>query len=113
MRRVRGDVVLPPDCERVTAGLVLVEVRDVSLQDAPSVVVAETHMDELPVGPGTRIPFELSVPDAEPGHTLSIRAHVSIDGEPAISHGDAISTVHLPIPGAGDVDTVEVPVRVV
>lgn len=112
-RTVRGVVALPADAPAASAGLVLVEARDVSLQDAPSVVVAETRLSDLQIEPGGRVPFELDVPEAPAGHTLAIRAHVSMDGTPAVSHGDGLSVTHIPVPPAGDVDDIEVPVRIV
>jgi uncharacterized lipoprotein YbaY len=112
MRIVRGTVVLPMDARAGTASVLLVEARDVSLMDAPSVVVAEARLD-VTVEPGGRLPFELSVPDAEAGHTLAARAHLSYDGTAAITPGDAISVTHLAIPPDGDVDGLEVPLRVI
>jgi uncharacterized lipoprotein YbaY len=112
MRIVRGTVVLPMDARAGTASVLLVEARDVSLMDAPSVVVAEARLD-VTVEPGGRLPFELSVPDAEAGHTLAARAHLSYDGTAAITPGDAISVTHLAIPPDGDVEGLEVPLRVI
>jgi uncharacterized lipoprotein YbaY len=114
VRTVRGSVVLPPDAPAGVAGLLLVEARDVSLQDAPSVVVAELRRAAVAVHPGGRLEFDLAVPDADPAsRTLSLRAHVSIDGSDAVSTGDAITTSHIPLPAAGDVDGLDVPVRMV
>lgn len=113
MRTVRGTIVIPPDFPETSASLVLAEARDVSMMDAPSVVVAEAPQPNVAIGPGMRIPFELSVPDTGPGRTLSVRAHVSLDGTPAVSHGDAISVISIPLPATGDVDELEVPVRLV
>jgi uncharacterized lipoprotein YbaY len=113
MRIVRGTVVLPMDARAGTASVLLVEARDVSLMDVPSVVVAEERLPDVTVEPGGRLPFELSVPDAEAGHTLAARAHLSYDGTAAITPGDAISVTHLAIPPDGDVDGLEVPLRVI
>jgi hypothetical protein len=93
--------------------LFLVEVRDVSLMDAPSIVVAETRAADVPIEPGRRIAFELSAPDAEPGRSLAVRAHLSLDGTPGVSAGDLISVTHLPLPSSGDVDSLEIPVHIV
>jgi putative lipoprotein len=112
-RTVRGVVALPADAPSATAGVLLVEARDVTLQDAPSVVVAEARLPDLRIEPGGRVPFELEVPDTPAGHTLAMRAHVSMDGTPAVSHGDGLSVTHIPVPATGDVDDLEVPVRIV
>jgi uncharacterized lipoprotein YbaY len=113
MRNVRGTIVLPPDAPETSAGLLLVEARDVSLMDAPSVVVAELRETDVEIGPGHRIPFELSLPEAGPGRTLALRAHISLDGTDTVSTGDALSVTHIPLPSTGDVDDLEVPVRIV
>jgi putative lipoprotein len=112
-RTVRGVVELPADAPDASAGVLLVEARDVTLQDAPSVVVAEARLPDVHIEPGSRVPFELQVPDAPAGHTLAMRVHVSMDGTPAVSHGDGLSVTHIPVPPAGDVDDIEVPVRIV
>jgi putative lipoprotein len=113
VRTVRGYVVIPPDARPSTAGLMLIEVRDVSLMDAPSTVVGEVRACDVPVEPGARIPFQVPAPDAEPGHSLAVRAHVSVDGTTAVTSGDAVSVTHIGLPPTGDVEALEVPVRVV
>ena len=113
MRTVRGSVVVPPDAGDWTARLFIVQVRDVSVMDAPSIVIGEMRAADVAVAPGGRLAFELAVPDAEPGHSLSVRAHLSADGTTSVQQGDAISTTHVPIPPAGDVDGIEVPVRAI
>lgn len=114
MRTVRGEIVLPPDAPEVRSGLVLVEARDVSVMDAPSVVLAEQRLTDVAIRPGQRIPFELSVPEAGAGRTLALRAHISLDGRTdVVSRGDALSVTHIPVQPTGDVDDLEVPVRMV
>ncbi|HEX5826363.1 MAG TPA: YbaY family lipoprotein [Candidatus Limnocylindrales bacterium] len=112
MRTVRGTVLVPAEA-RPGTGLMLVEARDVSVMDAPSVVVAEQRVPAARVEPGERLSFELAVPESDPGRSLSLRVHLSYDGTPTVSSGDAISVVHIPIPAAGDVDDLEVSVRVI
>ena len=113
MRTVEGSIVLPADIAPTTARTVLVEARDVSVMDAPSMVVAETRLSDVPVAPGERIPFRLDVPEVDATRTLSVRAHVSLDGTPAITRGDALSVTHIPLPAVGPVDGLDVPVRTV
>jgi hypothetical protein len=113
MRTVRGVVTLPPDAPPSVARLLLVEARDVSIADAPSLVVGVVRTADVPLGPGRAIPFELEVPEAAPGHTLALRAHASLDGTERVAPGDAISTVSLPLPDTGDVPSIEVPLRTV
>jgi putative lipoprotein len=113
MRTVRGTVRLPADAPAAVAGLLLVEVRDVSVADAPSVVVATWRTTDVAVGPGSVLPFAIETPETEPGRTLALRAHLSLDGKETVARGDAISTSHVEVPSSGDADGVDVPVRVV
>jgi len=113
MRVVRGSVVMPEDAPQTRARFVTIEVRDVSYLDAPSVVVAQARAEDVAVEPGVMIPFELVVPEAEPGRTLAIRAHVSFEGSETVVRGDALSTTSMQISPAGDVDSLEVRVRIV
>ena len=112
-RLVRGVVVLPADAPVGRAPMVLIEARDVSELDAPSVVVGQLWLSDQALAPGTRIPFELEVPEVDAARTLSLRAHVCRDGSGTVSRGDLISVSHIPAPAIGDVDGVEVPLRVI
>ena len=109
MRSVQGELVLPDAVQEPHADRVLIEVRDVSLADAPSTVVASTVLEDVPLTPQGVIEFELDAPDAEPGHTLALSVHVDIDGSGAIGAGDLITTVHVPVPASGPVGDVSVP----
>jgi hypothetical protein len=109
MRSIRGEIVLPDDAPPIDAGLVVVEVRDVSLMDAPSVVVADWRRDRVPILAGARIPFELEVPERAPGSSLSARAHVSLDGSGVVRRGDLISAAIVPVPATGEVGPIDVP----
>ena len=81
-------------------GLV-VEARDVSEADAPSVVVARTRLDDVPVEPGGSIPFELEVPEVGRGRSLSLRAHASPDCEDDVRPGDLLTTASYPVAPSG------------
>jgi hypothetical protein len=109
MRSVRGEILLPADAPAVDAGLVLVEIRDISLMDAPSVVVADWRQDRVPILSGARIPFELDVPERAPGSSLSARAHVSLDGSGVVRKGDLISATIVPVPATGETGPIDVP----
>lgn len=112
MRTVRGVLLAPPDAPPGPVGRLLVEVRDVSLADAPSVVVAQWWVAGVELAPGSEVPFALAVPEAEPGRTLALRGHASRDGSPEVAHGDLITTTHVPLT-AGDVEGVILPLRLV
>ena len=112
MRRIRGEIVLPADSPAAAAGLVLAEVRDVSLMDVPSTVVAEWRRTDVPVAPGGRIPFELDVPEGDQGRSLSVRAHVSFDGSGVVRPGDLLTVTVIPVSPRG-VGPIEVPTAVI
>ncbi len=103
-----GEVVLPPDAPATTAALVRIEIRDTSLADAPSTLVAETALRGVPLGPGGRIPFRIDA-DLPPGRALTLRVHVSLDGAPATKPGDLLTMESVPVPAG----LARVPVRVV
>jgi putative lipoprotein len=98
--KVFGEVVLPADLPPGTPlSTVVVEVRDVSLADAPAPVVASTVIDDAPLEPGGRIPFELDIPEPEPGHDLGLRVHVDRTGSGTTTKGDLLNTVAVHVAG--------------
>lgn len=101
MRTVTGNIVLPAGAPSVTAKLVLIEARDVSLADAPSVVVAEQRLTDVPLRPNGQIGFRILVPDVESNRTLSLRVHVSPDGSGHAKSGDLLTTANYPISSTG------------
>ena len=113
MRRIRGEIVLPGDSPAAAAGLVLAEVRDVSLMDMPSTVVAEWRRSDVAVVPGGRIPFDLEVPEVQQGRSLSLRAHVSFDGSGVLRPGDLLTVTVIPVSPMGEVGSIEVPTAVI
>ena len=113
MRRVAGAVILPPEVPQGIADHLVVEVRDVSMLDAPSKVVAQIRYQAVPIEPGARIPFELDVPDAPPGGTLAVRAHLARDPGETVRRGDGLSTASLELPGSGSIVGLDVPVSLV
>jgi uncharacterized lipoprotein YbaY len=110
VRTIKGNVDLPANTPKRKAGSVLVEVRDISLADAPSTVVAEQRLEDVPLEPNGQIGFKLQVPDVEPNRTLSLRAHVSMDGSGQVKSGDLLTTAHHPVPSTGTPDSLEIPV---
>jgi putative lipoprotein len=101
MRIVSGRILLPEDAPESDAADVLIEVRDVSLADAPSVVVAQERLDRVPIGPGEVIEFSLQVPEVDPRRRLSLRVHVDVDGSGRVSTGDLLTTSSNPVPATG------------
>ncbi|UZJ33133.1 YbaY family lipoprotein [Streptomyces endophytica] len=89
---VRGLVALPADTPVTRAARVLVEVRDVSLADAPSTVVAAQVQTDVPLAPHGRVPFRVDVPDLDPKGAYGLRVHVDVSGSGSLEVGDLITT---------------------
>src|SRR5437868_2630966 len=101
MRTVTGKIVLPANTPTVNASLVLIEVRDVSLADAPSTVVAEERLSNVALRPNGEIRFKIPVREVESNRTLSLRVHVDLDGSGRVKSGDLLTTANHPIPNRG------------
>lgn len=102
------DVVCPGPRRPPPGSPVLVEVRDTSLADAPSVLVADVVV-AVAESSGTRLATaSIDLPEVPRGAT--VRVHIDVDGDGQVSVGDFVSTASHPIPD-GQVAHVEVPVR--
>jgi uncharacterized lipoprotein YbaY len=104
-------VVIPPDGPEGEAIRIVIEVRDVSLADAPSRVVAQEQLEHVAVHPNDRLAFALEVPESEPSAALSLRVHVDMDGSGRVSRGDLLTTSSQPVPPVGDARHLVVRVR--
>lgn len=113
MRSITGDILLPLNSPTGTASVVLVEVRDVSAADAPSVVVAQQRLIGIALYPGGHIPFQLQATEVAPNRSLSLRVHISLDGSAQAKPGDLLSTSRYTVPNRGAQASMEVPVVVI
>jgi putative lipoprotein len=113
MRNITGKIVLPADAPAVKADQVTIEVRDVSVADAPSTVVTERRLDRVALKPNGEIKFKMPVPEVESNRTLAFRVHVSLDGSENVKSGDLLTTTHVAVPGSGIAIEIEVPVKVI
>lgn len=113
MRKIKGRIVLPPDSPSGRAGQVIIEIRDVSVADAASKVIAENRLKDVRLAPNGKIDFELPVPEAEANHTLSFRVHIDVDGSNITTGGDLLTTAHIPVPNKGTPGPFELPVEVI
>lgn len=105
MRRVFGELMLPANAPEAVARKIVIELRDVSVLDAPSQVLATATQSKVAIQPGRRVPFELHAPDAAPGRTLNLRVHVSMAGGTAAagaSAGDLLTTESIAVPASGE-----------
>jgi putative lipoprotein len=98
-RIVSGEVLIPEGQEVTEAAQLVVQVEDVSRADAPSIVVGEQRQERVRIGPGSRVPFEVTVPAnlIRPNASYSVRVHVDITGSGEVERGDLVSTQSHPV----------------
>lgn len=111
-RTIEGWVQLPPEDPGTRQGHLLVELRDVSMLDAPSRVVASVSLPQAELGAGQRVPFRLQVPTASAATALNLR--VQLQGQAAAAAGTGplfLTTQAVPVPPLGDVQGLAVPVE--
>ncbi|MGA7733331.1 MAG: YbaY family lipoprotein [Chloroflexia bacterium] len=113
MRTITGKIILPPNAPGVKAGQVLIEVRDVSMSDAPSKVIAEQTLENVRLKPGGKIKFKIPVPEVEANRTLSLRVHLSVHRGDRVQSGDLLTTTYIPVPNTGTSGPIEIPVVVI
>jgi putative lipoprotein len=113
MRTITGEIILPEKTPAVNAGQVIIEVRDISLADVPSQLIAEKRLDNVALKPHGRINFSILVPEVEANRTLTLRVHISLDGSGRMKSGDLLTTATYPIPNTGTPAPLEVPVVVI
>lgn len=109
-RRIQGEIALPARASLGEAALITIELRDVSLQDQASTVLASTTLNKVRISPGGRIPFELEAPAAAGHPSLALRVQVDMQATQSHASGDFLSTEATPVPAAGEVRALVVPV---
>lgn len=107
MRKILGEIVLPSNAPEASAGKIITEIRDTSLMDAPSEVIAVRVTENVEIGPGEHLLFELQVPEVEGGRSLSLRVHISLDGSGRVKEGDFLTTSNIQVPNTGTPDPIE------
>jgi putative lipoprotein len=113
IRRIDGNIILPINAPSINARLVIVELHDVSLLDAPSVVIARQQWINVPIGPSNQMPFSIPAPESNSRQSLSLRAHVNMAGDGVVASGDLITTASHPINSTGDQGQIELPVHLI
>ena len=113
MANVSGNILLPQNISREKSRRVLIEVRDTSVADAPSTVVAQQSLKNVALAPSLSIPYSLEVPAGQSQRHLSLRVHVDLDGTGVVTPGDLLTVQAYPIkqgeePGPLDVHVVAV-----
>jgi putative lipoprotein len=84
---------------------VRVELRDVSLADRPSVVIASTDMHGVTITPGATHPFELMAPAVPGNRSLALRVEVTTEHNPSAT--GYLTTTSIPVAAAGDAGGLE------
>ncbi len=113
MRTIKGEIALPDNAPKAVAEMVLIEVRDVSVQDAPSVVIAQQELKKVKIAPNKKIDFKISVPEAEAHRSLSLRVHVSIDGSGNAQSGDLLTVQNYQVSSVGTQDEMNISVALI
>lgn len=111
-RTVRGEVVLPAGEPGERAVQLIVQVEDVSRMDAPSQVIAEQRIEDVPLD-GTSVEFEIAVPAGliDERASYSLRVHVDLSGSGEVERGDMITTQSYPVLTHAAPDSARIEVR--
>jgi putative lipoprotein len=110
-KSVHGAIVLPAEASKAGAKNILVEVRDVSVIDAPSTVVASKVLKGKKVSAGTEVPFTLEMPSVAPNRRLELRVHVDMSGNGQVTPGDYLTTESIAVPHEGTTAPLSVRVK--
>lgn len=113
MRTITGEIILPEKIPTVNAAQVIIEVRDISLADVPSQVIAQKRLDNAALKARGRIKFSIAVPEVAANRSLALRVHISLDGSGRTKAGDLLTTAIYPVPSTGTPPPLEVPVVII
>ena len=117
LRQITGTIVFPPDALSGSAAQVRVELRDTSLQDQASTLLASQALEGVNISAGLVLPFSMKAPEAAAGRSLSLRVQVDLRPDKlqqipapgsAIRLPMLLSTTHCPVPAQGEVTGVQV-----
>lgn len=97
LRHVRGWLQLPADAAGAVPAAGVVEVRDVSLQDAAAPLLASVRVQAESIVAGGRVPFVVEVPEVEAARSLNLRVQLEAGGQVFLS------TQSLPVAARGEV----------
>jgi hypothetical protein len=111
MRTIKGQIVIPPNAPKLKARRVTIELHDMSVADAPSKMLTQTHLKDVQVQPNGSLPFTIKAPEASRG--VAFRVHVDWDGDGSVSAGDLLTTQVIAAPAEGQSGPVKVPVTLI
>lgn len=101
-RRIQGEIAFPEHALQGIAAKITIELRDVSLQDQASTIIAATTLDKVPIGPNYRVPFDLEAPVVAENRSLTLRVQVDRHPDQRHANGDFLTTVAQPVPAGND-----------
>jgi uncharacterized lipoprotein YbaY len=110
---VRGKIVFDPEPEDLSRAKIYIRLADTSLADAPSRVVSEQVLMELPPA-GTakgHLSFALHGALPDPRASYSVSVHVDMQNDGKISQGDYINMQSYPVLTYGYPDRITLLVR--
>lgn len=110
-RKIIGNIIFPSETPSAKARRVVVELRDVTLADASSVVVAKTELKNVEIASGAHIAFALNAPMPAASQSLDLWAHVDLSGAGRVMAGDYCSTASHPVPSSGSSLGIDIYVR--
>lgn len=113
VRHVRGRIRLPEGDLPPEALSIVVAVEDVSRADAPSIVVAEQHLEHVPLSGDIAFAVEVPGERVQEQARYTVRVHVDVTGTGIVERGDLVSTQSHPVLTGGNPDEASVPVKVV
>lgn len=96
--RVTVAVILPSGGSFPVTARLYVEIRDVSLLDAPSITLCarESSLKTAQNG-GVLATLDFNVPEGEKRRTLNVWGHLSLSGNKKIAQGDFLTTQAYPV----------------
>jgi len=112
MRSIKGHILVPPNAPKRKARVVSIEVHDISVQDAPSKLVAQSILKNVQLEPNQQVSFHLNVPEASKA-SLAFRVHVDWDGDGSTASGDLLTTQVISVPPQAEPAAIEVPVTLI
>lgn len=103
-RTIEGWVQLPAEEPGTPQGDAVVELRDASVLDAPSRVVASVQLTGVRLAAGQRLPFHFQAPEAPAASALQLRVQLQGKAHGAAGPGPLfLTTQAYPVEPAGDV----------
>ena len=112
---VEGVIIFDGKVDSFSNATVYLSVEDVSLQDAPSVVLSESVLHDISIDSADVRPIAYSIShpqlDTQMMYTLSV--HIDVDGDGSLSSGDYYSTWHNEVPKTDGIGELDVHVEII